>query len=125
MANTHALFGERTTYSSQPISIEPARKLKYSQRDPNAPPTDIIEWLTENEPQQFGELVDLRKALYSRRSRGHYRIRLCGHTLAGEEKLIVTGPAGPLLIVSNKSRHFLLRTLCRLRRRKRWPPMTS
>jgi hypothetical protein len=124
MANTHVLFDERPTYSPQRISTGSVRKLKYNRLYPNAPPTDIIEWLTDNEPQHFGELMDLRRALYSRSSHGRYRIRHAGHTLAGEEKFVVTGPAGPLLIVSNKSRHYLLRTLCRLRRERGWPPMT-
>jgi hypothetical protein len=43
--------------------------------------------------------------------------------MAGEEKFVITGPSGPLLILSYKSRHFLLRTPCRVRRKRRWPPI--
>jgi hypothetical protein len=101
----------------------PRGKSRHRRRFVNAIPTDILVWLAQNEPQDFDELMDLRRALYTRETRGKYRIRLCGLTLEGEQKFTVTGPTGPLLIVSNKSRHFLLRTLCRLRRKKRWPPI--
>jgi hypothetical protein len=124
MANTHLLFGEPTTHSPPTTTIESKRRLTYRQRYPDALPTDILEWLKDNQPQHSGELADLRKALYSRRSHGRYRIRQAGRTLNDEEKFVVTGRAGALLIVSNKSRHYLLRTLCRLRRDNGWPPMT-
>jgi hypothetical protein len=87
----------------------------------NRLPTDILVWLVQNGPQQFSELMDLRRALYARKTLGKYRIAPRGHTMTGDEKFVITGPAGPLLILSNKSRHFLRRTLCRMRRRKRWP----
>jgi hypothetical protein len=125
MANRHVLFDERPTYSSQQRSTDSRRRPTYRERHPDAMPTDIREWLTANQPQHPGELTELRKALYSRSSHGRYRIRHAGNTLDGEEKFVVTGRAGPLLIVSDKSRHFLLRTLCRLRRESGWPPMTS
>jgi hypothetical protein len=124
MANTHLLLGEPTTYSPPAAIIEPKRRLTYRERYPDAMPTDILEWLKDNQPHHSGELADLRKTLYSRRSHGRYRIRQARRTLNDEERFVVTGPAGPLLIVSNKSRHFLLRTLCRLRRDNGWPPMT-
>ena len=101
----------------------PRGKSKPRRRFFNTIPTDILIWLAQNEPQHFGELMDLRRALYTRESRGKYRISMCGLTLDGELKFTVSGPSGTLLIVSNKSRHFLLRTLCRLRRAKRWPPI--
>jgi hypothetical protein len=123
MANTHVLFDEQPTYSPPPISTDSERRLKYSRRYPNALPTDIIEWLKDNESQHIDDLMNLRKALYSRRSHGRYRIRHGGHTPAGEEKLLLTGPASAVLILSNKSRHFLLRTLCRLRKARCWPPI--
>jgi hypothetical protein len=104
MANTHKLFGDPTTYSLPKTTIDTKRRLTYRQRYPDALPTDILDWLKENQPQHFGELADLRKALYSRRSHGRYRIRQAGRTLNDEEKFVVTGPAGALLIVSNKSR---------------------
>jgi hypothetical protein len=124
MSNAPSLWGDPEPITSSAQATEPPRRLKRRrQRYPNGPPTDILVWLAQNEPQEFGELMDLRRALYSRKTRGKYLITLGGLTLAGEQKFIVTGPAGPLLIVSNKSRHFLLRTLCRLRRKKRWPPI--
>jgi hypothetical protein len=107
----------------EPPPPAPRQKSKPRRRLANVIPTDILAWLAQNEPQEFGELMDLRRALYSRKTHGKYLITLGGLTLEGEQKFIVTGPAGPLLIVSNKSRHFLLRTLCRLRRKKRWPPI--
>jgi hypothetical protein len=83
--------------------------------------TDIHEWLTANEPQHFSELMDLRRALYSFRSHGRYRIRYQG--TAGERSFVLTGPAGRLLIRSDKARYYLLRQLSKLRRAKRWPPI--
>jgi hypothetical protein len=119
MPTPNVLWGDPLPESTPP----PRRKPKPRRRFVNAIPTDILAWLAQNEPQDFAELMDLRRALYTHETRGKYRIRLCGQTVDGELKFTVTGPAGPLLIVSNKSRHFLLRTLCRLRRAKRWPPI--
>lgn len=120
MPITHDLWGDPIPAPPPPA---PRRKSKQTRRFINELPTDILVWLTQNEPKHFGELMDLRLALYSRKTHGKYRISPHGHTMAGEEKFVVTGPAGPLLVLSNKSRHFLLRTLCRLRRKRRWPPI--
>lgn len=81
------------------------------------PTTDIKEWLSGNAPQDYAELQELRKALYARRTHGRFVVKEVGFTHAGEEKFTVTGRASSLLIVSNKSRHFLLRALCRMLRR--------
>lgn len=89
----------------------------------NQLPTDILVWLSENEPATYEELMELRLALYGKKTYGRYRIRLGGQTAMGEEKILLTGPAGPLLILSNKARHFLLRNLCRLRKRNGSPPI--
>jgi hypothetical protein len=101
----------------------PRRKPRPRRQFANPALTDILAWLAENEPQEYDELMDLRRALYTLTSRGKYRIALYGLTLEGEPKFTVTGSSGVLLIVSNKSRHFLLRTLYRLRRSKGWPPI--
>jgi hypothetical protein len=87
----------------------------------NGFPLDIDAWLEANEPGDFSELMDLRRALYSFRSHGRYRIRYRGET--GEESFVLIGPAGKLLIRTNKSRYYLLRQLSRLRRKRRWPPI--
>jgi hypothetical protein len=78
------------------------------------PTTDIKLWLKDNRPRNYAELKDLRQALYQQRTHGQYVVEERGCTYAGEEKFTVTGRESTLLIVSNKSRHFLLRTLCRL-----------
>jgi hypothetical protein len=107
-----------------PLSERAARKLRQRQRYPDSPPTDVIEWLALNKPQSFEELMDLRKTLYSRKQNyGKYYITQRGHTKGGEEKFVLNGPGGAVLILSNRCRHYLLRTLCRLRRSRRWPPI--
>jgi hypothetical protein len=84
-------------------------------------PIDIDAWLEANEPDEFDALMDLRRALYSFRSHGRYRIRYRGET--GPESFVLIGPAGKLLIRNHKSRYYLLRQLSRLRRKRRWPPI--
>jgi hypothetical protein len=112
------------TPAQPPLSPQAARRLKQLDRYPNSLPTDVIEWLTLNKPQSFDELMDLRKTLYSRKSNfGKYFITQRGHTSLGEPKVVLNGPGGAVLILSNKSRHYLLRTLNRLRRTKGWPPI--
>jgi hypothetical protein len=76
------------------LSAQAARKLKQRELYANGPPTDVLEWLRLNKPQHFGELMDLRKTLYSRRSHGKYWITKRGHTKSGEEKFVLNGPAG-------------------------------
>jgi hypothetical protein len=114
MSDLRSLFGEAPPPSPPPITFPPAY-----QAEP--PSTDILEWLRENEPEDVYDLRDLRRALYSLKNHGIYRIRTRGLTYGGEQKFTVKGRNSTLLIVSNKSRHFLLRTLCRLRRRYGWP----
>lgn len=116
---------EPTPNSSPPSSPEPPlkRKPRYRDRYQGGIPTDVLEWLKQNEPADFAELMDLRKSLYARRTTGKYRIRLGGLTYMGEQKMLLTGPASAVLILSDKARHFLLRTLCRLRRARRWRPI--
>ena len=87
---------------------------KRNDRFAGGPTTDIKQWLSENGPRNYDELADLRKALYSRRTNGQFVVRHHGETLAGEQRFTVTGRESPLLIVSNRSRHYLLRTLCRM-----------
>lgn len=111
-----------TLQPAQPSKPQERRK-PYRQRYPNSLPTDVLEWLQHNKPQNYNELMDLRRALYARRTTGKYRIRLGGLTSFGEQKMLLTGPASAVIILSDKARHFLLRTLCRLRKSERWPPI--
>jgi hypothetical protein len=104
-------------------SVGAKRLAKHQERYGNWIDTDLIAWLKQNDPLDFAELMDLRKALYSLKSRGKYRIELQGITQGGEQKIKLTGPVNAVLIVSNKSRHYLLRVLCRLRIIRDWPPI--
>jgi hypothetical protein len=106
-------------YDEPAETAQPAKQSKPDRNRRNArfaggPTTDIKEWLAENGPRDYAELIDLRRALYSRRTHGNFVIRHGGRTIAGEERFTVTGRESALLIVSNKSRHYLLRTLCRM-----------
>lgn len=76
--------------------------------------TDIKQWLASNAPASDKDLKDIRLALYQGRCCGHYAIEPYGKY---GDQLLLTGPLGSLLIVSNKARHFLLRSLCAHRRR--------
>ncbi|MGY4232950.1 hypothetical protein ACVIIW_001897 [Bradyrhizobium sp. USDA 4449] len=96
---------------------------RYKRRLQNAISTDLIAWLRENDPTDFAELMDLRRALYSLSSKGSYRVFLFGLTQAGERKIKLVGPKSAVMIVSEKSRHYLLRVLCRLRKARGWPPI--
>ena len=106
-------------YDEPVETAQPAKQSKPSRNQRSArfaggPTMDIKEWLVENGPRDYAELIDLRRALYSRRTHGNFVIRHGGRTIAGEERFTVTGRESALLIVSNKSRHYLLRTLCRM-----------
>lgn len=125
MAIAPPLWDSEPLPNSSPSASEAAvkRKPEYRDRYRNGFPTDVLEWLRQNEPADFAELMDLRKSLYARRTKGKYRIRLAGLTSVGEQKMLLTGPASAVLIISDKARHFLLRTLCRVRRARRWQPI--
>jgi hypothetical protein len=96
---------------------------RHRRRVQHAVSTDLIAWLRENDPANFAELMDLRRALYSLDSKRKYRILLLGLTTAGERKIKLVGPNSAVMIVSEKSRHYLLRVLCRLRKARGWPPI--
>lgn len=96
---------------------------RHKRRFDRAIHTDLIAWLRQNDPSDFADLMDLRRALYSLASKGKYRILLLGLTTAGERKIKLVGPNGAVMIVSEKSRHYLLRVLCRLRKARGWPPI--
>ena len=126
MANTHPAAGlpqhQPTQHSHQ--RSQPRRfQLGSSPRYANDIPTDILRWLRENEPQDYGELQTLRRALYTRESNGHWIIRPRANTAAGEERFVLVGRVSSVLFLSNKSRHFLLCNLNRLRKARRWPPI--
>lgn len=104
-------------------SLGKQRSSRLQKRYENAVRTDLIAWLRQNEPADFSELMDLRRALYSLDSKGKYRIVLQGLTTAGERKIKLVGPSSVVMIVSEKSRHYLLRVLCRLRKARGWPPI--
>jgi hypothetical protein len=114
---------ESSNSPTAPHAALPDRHKSYRQRYPDSLPTDVLEWLQLNKPQSYEELMDLRRALYARRTTGVYRIRLGGLTSLGEQKMLLTGRGSAVLILSDKARHFLLRTLCRLRKSERWPPI--
>jgi hypothetical protein len=124
MANTHQ-------FHSDPIPSvqQPARIIKHTnsrifiRRNENGFSTDIGKWLEENQPRIFSELMDLRRALYSKRSHGLYRIR--NHDEVGQGSFVLVGFKGKLLIEHDKPRYYLLRQLNRLRRAKGWPPLTQ
>lgn len=121
-----SLWDDPEDSSASPTTVQPAareRRKSYRQRHPDSLPTDVLEWLQFNKPQSYEELMDLRRALYAQRTTGKYRIRLAGLTSLGEQKIRLTGPASAVLILSDKARHLLLRTLCRLRKSERWPPI--
>lgn len=123
---SRSLWDESEDSFASPTIVKPVqqeRRKAYRQRYPNSLPTDVLEWLQLNKPQSYEELMDLRRALYARRTTGKYRIRLGGCTSVGEQKMLLTGPNSAVLILSDKARHFLLRTLCRLRKSERWPPI--
>jgi hypothetical protein len=126
MANTHPITGlsqnQVAQHSNQP-SHSRRLQLVSRQQYANDVPTDILQWLRDNEPQDYGELQTLRRALYTRESAGHWIIRPRQNTLAGEERFVLVGRASAVLFLSNKSRHFLLRNLNRLRKRRDWPPI--
>lgn len=102
------------------VSLNPQRP-KIIQGLVNGFSIDIHGWLEANEPQQFSQLMDLRRALYSFRSRGKYRIRY--RQTVTERSFVLIGPVGRLLIRSDRARYYLLRQLSKLRRQKRWPPI--
>lgn len=108
--------GSIRTYEPDKPKTKKPKQYRQTDRFAGGPSTDIKQWLSKNGPRDYPELTDLRKALYSRRTHGNFVIKQGSPTLAGEERFLVTGRESSLLIVSNKSRHFLLRTLCRMAR---------
>jgi hypothetical protein len=125
MSNAPPLWGDpepRTPPQPQRTKHSPPRPSSFRRVVAiNGFAIDIDAWLEANEPDDFSGLMDLRRALYSFRSHGRYRIRYRGET--GPESFVLIGPAGKLLIRTNKSRYYLLRQLSRLRRKRRWPPI--
>jgi hypothetical protein len=126
MSNAPPLWGDPDLIiPRQPEHTKPSRPRKPSNFRRvvaiNGFPIDIDAWLEANEPEDFDALMDLRRALYSFRSHGRYRIRYRGET--GPESFVLIGPAGKLLIRTHRSRYYLLRQLSRLRRKRRWPPI--
>jgi hypothetical protein len=117
---THALWGDSKPPEPTP-PLPPNKARRFANETLNGFSIDIHGWLAANEPQQYSELMDLRIALYSRRSRRKYGIGHYG--IAGEDSFVVFGAAGSLLIRHDKARYYLLRELSRLRRAKRWPPI--
>lgn len=77
---------------------------------------DILEWLKDNGPRDYPELKHLRHALYRRTTQLGYSVRYDIESTDEYPRFVITGRTGSLLIVSDKARHFLLRTLCRMLR---------
>jgi hypothetical protein len=99
------------------VRVIASDKPKQNDRFPGGPATDIAAWLADNGPRNYEELKELRRALYSRETYGCFVITHHSNTWSGEPRFSVAGRENSLLIVSDKSRHFLLRTLCRIARR--------
>ncbi|MBR0948063.1 hypothetical protein [Bradyrhizobium liaoningense] len=91
MATAPSLWNSEPLPVSSPSASEAAfdRKPKYRDRYQNGVSTDVLEWLKQNEPADFAELMDLRKSLYARRTKGKYRIKLAGLTSGGEQKMLL------------------------------------
>ena len=70
--------------------------------------TDILQWLKGNGPRDSQELKEIRKALYGRCTRPGYTISDYANGIK------ITGRVSVLFIASDKARHFLLRTLCKM-----------
>ena len=113
-ATLAGILYDEPVQTAQPAKPTKPKQNRQNDRFTGGPSTDIKAWLSDNAPRDYAELMDLRKALYTRRTHGSFVIKHGRSTLAGEERFLVTGRTSPLLIVSNKSRHFLLRTLCRM-----------
>jgi hypothetical protein len=89
-------------------------KPRYKARTYN-PDIDIVLWLTNNAPQSFQEMIDIRYCLYHRCSRAGFTVER-----QDRDDFRITGRCGTLHIISNKARHFLLWQLRILAREKRW-----
>jgi hypothetical protein len=123
MANNHPIPNPSYTPRHLTSAAYEDRPLSRRRRYAESASTDILGWLRENAPQDYSELKTLRRALYTRETNGHWIIEPRGQTAFGEEKFVLIGRVGAVLFVSNKSRHFLLRNLNRLRKAQGWPPI--
>ena len=56
---THDLWGDPIPESPPPMPRRKRRQRRIAQELP----TDILSWLAHNEPEQFADLMDLRRAL--------------------------------------------------------------
>jgi hypothetical protein len=107
-------YRDPVDWSVRVVASDKPHQKNRSDRFPGGPTTDIKAWLTDNDPRDYAELKALRKALYSRQSYGNFVITQHSNTWADEQRFTVAGRNSSLLIVSDKSRHFLLGTLCRI-----------
>lgn len=96
------------------VRVVASDKPKQNDGFPGGPATDIKAWLTDNGPRNYEELKELRRALYTRDTYGRFAITHHSSSRSGEPRFSVAGRESRLLIVSDKSRHYLLRTLCRI-----------
>jgi hypothetical protein len=101
------------------IRVVASDEQKPNERSAGSPATDVKAWLAANGPRNHEELRDLRRALYSRDTHGSFTIRHHSSGRSGELRFSIVGRKGSLLIVSDKSRHFLLRQLCSIAKRTR------
>jgi hypothetical protein len=108
-----ALFPRARSLPPKPAS----RVVRGDELEIDCDSTDTDTWLRNNRPNSPEELTALRNALDGRRSCGHYRIVAAGSTLRGQERFKLAGSIDAVLIVSDKARHYLLRKLCRYRKR--------
>jgi hypothetical protein len=109
-------YRDSVDWSVRVIALD---KPEQNDRVPGGPATDIKAWLSDNGPRNREELKELRRALYTRDTYGSFAITHHSSSRSGEPRFSIAGRESRLLIVSDKSRHSLLRTLCRIAKRLR------
>ena len=89
MPSTHDRFGN-------PIPKEPTppRKHKKKRQFANQLPTDILVWLSENGPETYEELKDLRLALYGSERRANIKSELAASHQWVRKKSCLPGQQG-------------------------------
>jgi hypothetical protein len=110
-------YRDPVDWSVRVVDPDKPNQRERNDRFTDGPTTDINAWLADNGPRNCGELKELRRALYSRETYGSFAITHRCSSRSGEPRFSVAGREGSLLVVSDKSRHFLLRTLCRIAKR--------
>ena len=80
------------------------------------PPAEDIElWLKHNAPLTFQQLADIRYSLYHRCSRAEFSV-----AKACDDQFDLIGRHSRLRVINNDARHYLLRKLRLLGRKRKW-----